>query len=96
MGEGQWGLVGIGVVGGVVGVVVGAVVIVLGVVGGDGFSLSRFGGVGVVNASAWFGGWVCVCVAVFAGGASVVDTSKLAVGSSSVSLGGQQGGCPQL
>ena len=95
MGEGQWGLVGIGVVGGVVGVVVGAVVIVLGVVGGDGFSLSRFGGVGVVNASAWFGGF-CVCVAVFAGGASVVDTSKLAVGSSSVSLGGQQGGCPQL
>ena len=33
MGEGQWGLVGVGVVGGVVGVVVGAVVIVLGVVG---------------------------------------------------------------
>ena len=30
-------------------------------------------------------------MAVFAGDALVVDTSKLAVGSSSVSLGGQQG-----
>ena len=56
VGEGQWGLVGVGVVGGIVGVVVGAVVIMLGVVGGGDFSLSRFGGVGVVNASAWLGG----------------------------------------
>ena len=56
VGEGQWGLVGVGVVGGIVGVVVGAVVIMLGVVGGGGFSLSRFGGVGVVNASACIGG----------------------------------------
>ena len=86
-------------VGEVVIVAVGAGVIVLGVNGGGGFSLSRFGGVGVVNASAWFGGWVRVGVAVFVEVTSVVDASRVAVGtsrvavgsSSSESLGGQQG-----